>query len=176
MRSAVELRRAFERRELSPVELIDQVENELGAFVTLALDEARAQAKMAEQAYARHEARPLEGLTLAVKDLYDTAGLRTTYGSKIFSGHVPARDAAVVKRAKDAGAIVVGKTLTHEFAWGITSVNPHFPPCRNPYDPERVPGGSSGGSAVALATGAAALALGAGPGGPGRRPPGLPGG
>jgi aspartyl-tRNA(Asn)/glutamyl-tRNA(Gln) amidotransferase subunit A len=165
MRSAVELRRAFERRELSPVELIDQVENELGAFVTLALDQARAQANEAEKAYARGQARPLEGLTLGVKDLYDTAGLRTTYGSKIFSGHVPARDAAAVKQAKDAGAIVVGKTLTHEFAWGITSVNPHFPPCRNPHDPDRVPGGSSGGSAVALATGAVALALGTDTGG-----------
>jgi aspartyl-tRNA(Asn)/glutamyl-tRNA(Gln) amidotransferase subunit A len=165
MQSAVELRHAFERRERSPVELIDQVENKLGAFVTLDLEGAREQARAAEKAYARGEARPLEGLTLGVKDLYDTAGMRTTYGSKIFSGHVPAVDAAAVKRATDAGAIVVGKTLTHEFAWGITSVNPHFPPCRNPYDPERVPGGSSGGSAVALATGAVALALGTDTGG-----------
>ena len=167
MLSAVELRAAFLKRELSPVELIDEAENhsELGAFVTLNLDAARKQAKQAEKAYARNEARPLEGLTLAVKDLYDTAGVRTTYGSKIFSGHVPARDAAAVQRAQDAGAIVVGKTLTHEFAWGITSINPHFPPCRNPYDRERVPGGSSGGSAVALATGAVALALGTDTGG-----------
>ena len=167
MLSAVELRRAFAARELSPVELIDKAAEhaELGAFVTLTLDDARAQARAAEHAYARDEARPLEGLTLAVKDLYDTAGVRTTYGSRIFSDHVPEADAALVRRAKEAGAIVVGKTLTHEFAWGITSVNPHFPPCRNPYDPERVPGGSSGGSAVALATGAAALALGTDTGG-----------
>ena len=127
--------------------------------------QAREQARAAERAYARGEARPLEGLTLAVKDLYDTAGVRTTYGSRIFADHVPDADAELVRRAKQAGAIVVGKTLTHEFAWGITSVNPHFPPCRNPYDPERVPGGSSGGSAVALATGAAALALGTDTGG-----------
>jgi aspartyl-tRNA(Asn)/glutamyl-tRNA(Gln) amidotransferase subunit A len=165
--NAVELKAAFAKRELSPVELIDKAAEhaELGAFVTLTLEDARAQARAAERAYARGEARPLEGLTLAVKDLYDTAGVRTTYGSRIFADHVPEADAALVRLAKQAGAIVVGKTLTHEFAWGITSVNPHFPPCRNPYDPERVPGGSSGGSAVALATGAAALALGTDTGG-----------
>src|SRR3954453_3538960 len=135
MHSAVELRAAFVKRELSPVELIDQVETtrpELGAFVTLSLDEARAQAHAAEREYARGEARPLSGLTLAVKDLYDTAGVRTTYGSGVFARHVPAADAPAVRKAVEAGAIVVGKTLTHEFAWGITSQNAHFPPCRNP--------------------------------------------
>ncbi|HET6548219.1 MAG TPA: amidase [Solirubrobacter sp.] len=164
---AVEMRAAFTARELSPVEVVEAAaENgEYGAFVTLTLDAAREGARAAERAYARGEARPLEGLPLAVKDLYDTAGVRTTYGSKIFAGHVPAADAAAVRAATDAGAIVVGKTLTHEFAWGITSVNPHFPPCRNPYDAQRVPGGSSGGSAVALATGGAALALGTDTGG-----------
>src|SRR4051794_22897566 len=167
MDSAVELRAKFLRRELSPVELIDQAATrpELGAFITLDLDEARAQAKAADRAYKRGDARPLEGLTLGVKDLFDTAGLRTTYGSRIFSGHVPARDAWAVKRAKDAGAIVVGKTVTHEFAWGITTVNPHFELVRNPHGPDRVPGGSSGGSAVALATGQVALALGTDTGG-----------
>ena len=165
--TAVELRAAFAARELSPVETIDAAaeHGELGAFITLTLDAAREQARAAERAYARGEARPLEGLTLAVKDLFDTEGVRTTYGSSIYADHVPDADAELVRRAKEAGAIVVGKTLTHEFAWGITSVNPHYPPCRNPYDPERVPGGSSGGSAVALATGAAALALGTDTGG-----------
>jgi aspartyl-tRNA(Asn)/glutamyl-tRNA(Gln) amidotransferase subunit A len=165
--TAVELRAAFAARELSPMETIDAAaeHGDLGAFITLTLDEAREQARAAERAYARGEARPLEGLTLAVKDLFDTAGIRTTYGSKIYADHVPDADAELVRRAKHAGAIVVGKTLTHEFAWGITSVNPHYPPCRNPYDRERVPGGSSGGSAVALATGAAALALGTDTGG-----------
>ena len=165
--TAVELRAAFAARELSPVETIDAAAEraELGAFITLTLDRgARAGARGRARVRAR-EARPLEGLTLAVKDLFDTAGVRTTYGSKIYADHVPDADAALVRRAKEAGAIVVGKTLTHEFAWGITSVNPHYPPCRNPYDPERVPGGSSGGSAVALATGAAALALGTDTGG-----------
>jgi aspartyl-tRNA(Asn)/glutamyl-tRNA(Gln) amidotransferase subunit A len=165
--TAVELRAAFAARELSPVEAVEAATEhpELGAFVTLTLETAREQAKQAERAYKDGTARPLEGLPLAVKDLFDTAGVRTSYGSRIFAGHVPQADAAAVRRAKDAGAIVVGKTLTHEFAWGITSVNPHFPPCRNPWDPERVPGGSSGGSAVALATGAAALALGTDTGG-----------
>ena len=162
MKTAVELRAAFAARELSPVEIIDAAAEhaELGAFVTLTLERAREEAKRAERAYADGTARPLEGLTLAVKDLYDTEGVETTYGSKIFKGHVPKADAYAVQRARDAGAIVVGKTLTHEFAWGITSNNPHFAPCRNPWDPERIPGGSSGGSAVALATGGAALALG----------------
>jgi len=166
MISATELRAAFAARDLSPVEVVDAIgDDEFGAFITLTLESAREEAKAAERAYARGEARPLEGLTLAVKDLYDTAGVRTTYGSSIFSGHVPSTDAAAVRMARAAGAILVGKTLTHEFAWGITSVNPHFPPCRNPHDVERVPGGSSGGSAVALATGQAALALGTDTGG-----------
>jgi aspartyl-tRNA(Asn)/glutamyl-tRNA(Gln) amidotransferase subunit A len=165
--TAVELRAAFAARELSPVEIVDAAAEraELGAFVTLTLERAREEAKRAEQAYADGTARPLEGLTLAVKDLFDTEGVETTYGSRIYKGHVPQADAHAVKRARDAGAIVVGKTLTHEFAWGITSNNPHFPPCCNPWDAERIPGGSSGGSAVALATGAAALALGTDTGG-----------
>ena len=167
MLNAVSLREAFRRRELSPVEVVDAFEPlpEYGAFVTLTLERARAEAAQAERAYRDGSARPLEGLTLAVKDLFDTAGVRTSYGSKIFADHVPSADAALVRRAREAGAIVIGKTLTHEFAWGITSVNPHFPPCRNPHDPERVAGGSSGGSAVALALGQAALALGTDTGG-----------
>ena len=170
MKTAIELKAAFAARELSPVELLDDVTDEFGAFITLTLETAREEAKRAEQAYKDGTARPLEGLTLAVKDLFDTAGVRTTYGSKIFGGHVPKADAEAVRRAKDAGAIVIGKTLTHEFAWGITSTNPHFETCRNPWDPTRVPGGSSGGSGVALATGAAALALGTDTGGSVRIP------
>jgi aspartyl-tRNA(Asn)/glutamyl-tRNA(Gln) amidotransferase subunit A len=167
VKTAVELRAAFAARELSPVEIVDAAADhaELGAFVTLTLERAREEAVAAEKAYRDGTARPLEGLTLAVKDLYDTEGVETSYGSRIFKGHVPKADAHAVKRARDAGAIVVGKTLTHEFAWGITSNNPHFPPCRNPWDPERIPGGSSGGSAVAVATGGAALALGSDTGG-----------
>jgi aspartyl-tRNA(Asn)/glutamyl-tRNA(Gln) amidotransferase subunit A len=163
--SASELLQAFRARERSPLEELDAVGPDGGAFVTLLLERAREEARAAERAYARGEARPLEGLTLAVKDIFDTAGVRTTFGSKIFADHVPSTDAEAVRRARAAGAIVVGKTLTHEFAWGITSVNPHFPPCPNPFDPERVAGGSSGGSAAALARGMAALALGTDTGG-----------
>ena len=165
MKTAIELREAFAARELSPVEVIDAITDDYGAFITLTLDAAREQARQAERAYADGTARPLEGLPLAAKDLFDTAGVTTTYGSAIYRDHVPVADAEAVRRAKAAGAILVGKTLTHEFAWGITSVNPHFPPCRNPWDPERVAGGSSGGSAVALAAGSAALALGTDTGG-----------
>jgi aspartyl-tRNA(Asn)/glutamyl-tRNA(Gln) amidotransferase subunit A len=170
--SASELRTRYRARELSPVEVLDDVaqriaarEPELNAFITLTLDDAREQAIEAERAYGRDAAGELEGIPLAIKDLFDTAGVRTTYGSKIFAGHVPDEDAEAVRLVKQAGAIVVGKTLTHEFAWGITSDNPHFGPARNPYDPERVPGGSSGGSGVALATGMCALALGSDTGG-----------
>jgi aspartyl-tRNA(Asn)/glutamyl-tRNA(Gln) amidotransferase subunit A len=107
----------------------------------------------------------LDGLPLGVKDLYDTADLRTTYGSVLFADHVPARDAEAVRRARAEGAIVVGKTQTHEFAWGISSVNRGMGTARNPWDPTRISGGSSGGSAVALAAGLVPLALGTDTGG-----------
>jgi aspartyl-tRNA(Asn)/glutamyl-tRNA(Gln) amidotransferase subunit A len=170
--SASELRARFEARELSPVEVLDDVakriaerEPELNAFITLTLDTARESAAAAERAYADGTAGPLAGITVGVKDLFDTAGVRTTYGSKIFAGHVPDADADAVRLVKRAGGVLVGKTLTHEFAWGITSANPHFGPARNPHDPERVPGGSSGGSGAALAAGMCALALGSDTGG-----------
>jgi aspartyl-tRNA(Asn)/glutamyl-tRNA(Gln) amidotransferase subunit A len=170
--SALELRARYASRALSPVEVLDAVEAriaerepELNAFITLTLDGAREQARAAERAYADGTAGPLAGIPLAVKDLFDTAGVRTTYGSRIFADHVPAADAEAVRIVREAGAVIVGKTLTHEFAWGITSANPHFGPCRNPHDRERVPGGSSGGSGAALAAGMCALALGSDTGG-----------
>ena len=169
---ALELRARFAARELSPVEALDAVaeriaerEPRLNAFITLTLDSARDEALAAERAYADGTAGPLAGIPTGVKDLFDTAGVRTTYGSRIFAGHVPDTDADAVRQLRAAGAVIVGKTLTHEFAWGITSANPHFGPCRNPYDPERVPGGSSGGSGAALAAGMCALALGSDTGG-----------
>jgi aspartyl-tRNA(Asn)/glutamyl-tRNA(Gln) amidotransferase subunit A len=144
---------------------IAEREPEVNAFITLALDAARADAAHAEREYARGDARPLAGIPIAVKDIFDTAGLRTTYGSSIFAEHVPGRDATAVRRLREAGGIVLGKTLTHEFAWGITSDNPHYGPCRNPHAPDRVPGGSSGGSAACVAYGGAPLALGSDTGG-----------
>jgi aspartyl-tRNA(Asn)/glutamyl-tRNA(Gln) amidotransferase subunit A len=171
--SALELLDAYRRRTLSPVEVIEalaarieELDPALGAFTTLCLDRARAEATRAEAQYARGEAAgPLAGLPLGVKDLFDTAGIRTTYGSPMFSDHVPAADAEAVRRARSAGAILLGKTQTHEFAWGITSVNELMGTSRNPWAPDRMSGGSSGGSAVALATGMVPLALGSDTGG-----------
>jgi aspartyl-tRNA(Asn)/glutamyl-tRNA(Gln) amidotransferase subunit A len=100
------------------------------------------------------------GPTLAVKDLFDTAGVRTTYGSKVFAGHVPDRTAGAVERLVGSGYQMVGKANLHEFAWGITSENPHYGTVPNPVAPGRVAGGSSGGSAAALAAGLAEAALG----------------
>ncbi len=103
---------------------------------------------------------PLAGKKLLVKDLFDTAGIRTTYGSKIYADHVPDRTAPAVQRLVDAGAVLVGKANLHEFAWGVTSQNPWFGTVRNPLRPGRTAGGSSGGNAAALAAGMCDLGLG----------------
>lgn len=171
-RSALELRAGYLAREFTPAEVVEALaarvaerDPVVNAFTTLALDTACEEAARAGEAYARGDAGPLAGVPVAVKDLIDTAGLRTTYGSAIHADHVPAADADVVARVRAAGAVVIGKTTTHEFAWGITSDNPHQGPCRNPWDSSRVAGGSSGGSAAALACGDAPLALGSDTGG-----------
>jgi aspartyl-tRNA(Asn)/glutamyl-tRNA(Gln) amidotransferase subunit A len=103
---------------------------------------------------------PLSGKTLLVKDLFDTAGIRTTYGSKIYEEHVPDRTAPAVQALVDAGAVVVGKANLHEFAWGVTSQNPWYGTVKNPLHPGRTTGGSSGGNAAALAAGLCELGLG----------------
>lgn len=103
---------------------------------------------------------PLSGRTLGVKDLFDTAGVRTTYGSKLYEHHVPERDAAAVRRLTDAGAIVVGKTHLPEFAWCVVGTNQWYGTCHNPAQPGRTTGGSSSGSGAALAAGLCDLALG----------------
>jgi len=111
------------------------------------------------------ELEPGEGIRLAVKDLFDTAGVRTTYGSAVFADHVPGTTAEAVRRLEAAGYTCVGKTNLHEFAYGITSENPHFGTVPNPIAPGRIAGGSSGGSAAALAAGLADAALGTDSGG-----------
>jgi aspartyl-tRNA(Asn)/glutamyl-tRNA(Gln) amidotransferase subunit A len=116
---------------------------------------------------------PLYGIPIAVKDLYDTKGIRTTGGSKFFAENIPEEDAFVVQKIKKAGAYIIGKTNTHEIALGVTNNNPHFGACRNPWDITRTPGGSSGGSAVAVATGMAMAALGTDTGGSIRIPAAL---
>jgi aspartyl-tRNA(Asn)/glutamyl-tRNA(Gln) amidotransferase subunit A len=171
--SAQDLLAAFRARDASPVEALDAVaeqiaavDGELGAFTTLCLDRARVEAVAAEREYAaRDGTRPLAGVPFAVKDLFDSEGVRTTYGSPMFGDHVPDADAEAVRRARAAGAVLVGKTQTHEFAWGITSVNTLLGTSRNPWDTGRISGGSSGGSAVALASHQVPLALGSDTGG-----------
>ena len=116
---------------------------------------------------------PLYGIPVAVKDLYDTSGIRTTAGSKFFADNIPQVDAFVVQKIRNAGAQIIGKTNTHEIALGVTNNNPHFGACRNPWDITRTPGGSSGGSAVAVATGMAMAALGTDTGGSIRIPASL---
>jgi len=167
-----ELLAAYASRRLSPVEIveavaarIDAVDGPLGGFVALCLDRAREEARSAEALWGSGEARPLEGIPFGVKDLFDTEGVRTAYGSAMFASHVPDRDAEAVRRARAAGAILVGKTQTHEFAWGITSVNARMGSARNPWARDRVSGGSSGGSAVVLAADEVPLALGSDTGG-----------
>jgi aspartyl-tRNA(Asn)/glutamyl-tRNA(Gln) amidotransferase subunit A len=171
--TAGELLAAYRARSLSPLEVVDalgaRIEEHgpaLGAFTTVCLERARTEAAAAERAYVRGEAAgALAGVPIAVKDLFDTAQVRTTYGSPMFAGNVPQADAVAVARARQAGAIVIGKTQMHEFAWGITSVNRLMGTSRNPWSLEHVAGGSSGGSAVALAASLAPLALGSDTGG-----------
>ena len=149
---------------------IAKLDPELKAFITVcpAADEPhrRAQRRGAS-------AGTLDGVPVAVKDLVDTAGIRTTAGSSFFSGRVPTEDAFVVQRLRQAGAFIIGKTNTHEIALGVTGDNPHYGTARNPWDRSRIPGGSSSGSAIAVATGMAAAALGTDTGGSIRVPAAL---
>ena len=176
--SAVEQRRLLGAGEVSVVEVvtahlerIEEVNPSLNAIVTLVPERALAEAARADDAKVRGEAPgPLHGLPIAIKDLVDTAGIRTTYGSPIYRDHVPAEDAPLVRRLRAAGAIVVGKTNTPEFGAGSQTFNPVFGVTRNPYDLTLTPGGSSGGAAAAVATGMLPLADGSDLGGSLRNP------
>ena len=169
---AAELARRYRDRSLSPVEVtralldrIGRLDPVLGAFVHVAAVRALDDARHSEAAVAAGRPRgPLEGVPVVLKDLLDASDMPTAAGSRVI-GRLPARDAAVVARLRAAGAVLLGKVGLHELAFGVTGVNPHFPPCRNPWDRERVPGGSSSGSAVALAAGLAPLAIGTDTGG-----------
>jgi len=133
---------------------ITRHDRELGAFITLTADSALDEAKRADAELANGVDRgPLHGIPIALKDLYDTAGLRTTGGSRIFGDRVPERDSAVVEKLRAAGTVFLGKLNLHEWALGVTNQNPHFGPASNPWDTSRIPGGSSGGSAIAVASG-----------------------
>ena len=159
------------RRSLAAIEESQAV---LNAFVTVDHDGALAAAERARDELARGVDRgPLHGIPVAVKDLVDTAGLVTTMGSRHFAGHVPDADAEVVTRLREAGAVLVGKTTTHEFAYGPTGDRAANGPCANPYDPRRMAGGSSAGSAAAVAAGLVPLAIGTDTGGSVRIPAAL---
>jgi len=167
-KTARELAALIKSRAVSPVEVLDahlaviaRLNPKLNAIVTLAAEAARVSARAAEDAVIRGEALgPLHGLPIGVKDVTVTAGIRTTFGSPLYKDHVPQEDAEVVRRLKVAGAIVLAKTNTPEFATGANTVNSVFGATRNPWNPKLSPAGSSGGSAVAVATGMLPIAQG----------------
>lgn len=143
------------------LDAVDRWNRDVNAMITVDRAGAMASAQAADRATSDgHSPGLLHGVPVVIKDNIDTAGLRTTYGSGFFREHVPATDAFVVERLRRAGAVIVGKANLHEFAFGIRSTNPVVGQCRNPWDTGRIPGGSSGGSAVALVTGMADMALG----------------
>jgi aspartyl-tRNA(Asn)/glutamyl-tRNA(Gln) amidotransferase subunit A len=175
----VETARALRRRKVSPLELVDaysrgiEQASGLRPFITLPGERARQEARRAGRRLARGESGPLLGVPIAIKDLFATRGMRTTAGSRILKDWVPSRDAAVVGRLRAAGAIIFGKTNLHEFAYGVSNANPWWGTARNPHDPARSPGGSSGGSAIAVVAGLCAGALGSDTGGSIRVPASL---
>jgi aspartyl-tRNA(Asn)/glutamyl-tRNA(Gln) amidotransferase subunit A len=159
--------------EVSSVELareslraIHREQPRLNAFITITEDLALEQARRADDELARGIDRgPLHGIPYALKDVFATRGIRTTCGSKLFFDFVPDYDCAVYERLTEAGAVLMGKTGLHELAYGVTNNNPHFGPVRNPRDPERIPGGSSGGSGAAVAAEMVFFAMGTDTGG-----------
>ena len=163
-----DLSRKIAAGELSPVEVtdahlarIDALNPAVNAFTTVAHERASAEAKLAEEEVATGKVRgPLHGVPIGVKDIIDTAGVRTTQGSSFYRDNVPAQDAECVRRLRDAGAVMIGKCNTAEFAAESATKNPHHGACRNPWDLTRVPAGSSGGSGAAVAARMAPSALG----------------
>ncbi len=178
MHEAATLLRA---REISSVDLahasisrIEALDPTLVAFITRTFESALADAKRADFDLARGVDRgPFQGIPVALKDLYDASGVATTAGSRIFADNVPQADSAVTARFRHGGAVLLGKTNLHEWAFGVTNQNPHFGHAKNPWDTTRIPGGSSGGSAIAVATGMCAVSPGSDTGGSIRIPASL---
>jgi aspartyl-tRNA(Asn)/glutamyl-tRNA(Gln) amidotransferase subunit A len=163
-----ELAPLLRAKTLSPLDLtracLERIEKrnpDLNAFITVSAESALAQARAAEAEMARGEWRgPLHGVPIALKDLIDTAGIRTTAASALFADRTPTEDADVVRRLRQAGAVILGKNNLHEFAYGGSSLVSHFGDVHNPWDVGRIAGGSSGGSAAAVAAGLCYAAIG----------------
>ena len=176
--TAAEAARAIATREISPVELtgallerIDRLDPKLNVFIRLDADAAMDAAKAAEAEIAAGRLRgPLHGVPVGIKDIIDVAGLPTTCHSKVLIDNVAAADAVCVSRLRGAGAIVLGKLSTHEFAIGGPSFDLPWPPARNPWNPDHHPGGSSSGSGAGVAAGLFPMALGSDTGGSVRNP------
>ena len=168
LRSIAEVSALIRRREVSPVELVqeclacvERLNPTLNAFITVMAESALAAAAQAEKEIQSGSWRgPLHGIPIGLKDLIDTAGVRTTAASAVFENRVPTEDADVVKRLKAAGAIIIGKQNLHEFAYGGSSLVSHFGPVRNPVNPEFIAGGSSGGSVAAVGSAMCYAAIG----------------
>jgi aspartyl-tRNA(Asn)/glutamyl-tRNA(Gln) amidotransferase subunit A len=179
--SLVEAAELIRQQAISPLELtqaclkrIERLDAKLISFITVNAEQVLEQARQAGQELIRGQAvGVLHGLPLALKDLFETEGVRTTAGSLFYAKYIPSEDAAVVRKLRQAGALLLGKTNMHEIALGVTSVNPHYGACRNPWALEHVAGGSSGGSAAALAARFCPGALGTDTGGSIRVPAAL---
>jgi aspartyl-tRNA(Asn)/glutamyl-tRNA(Gln) amidotransferase subunit A len=172
-----ELGARYRTRELSPVEVtqallarIEKLDPTLHAFVTLTADRALADARAAEEALRRGDARPLLGIPVAHKDIYLTKGIRTTGGSALLADWVPDQESTCGRRWQEAGTVLLGKLITHEFAMGLQFPGHRFEPARNPWNPAHIPGGSSSGSGAALAAGLVYGATGSDTGGSIRGP------
>lgn len=175
--SALEQARLVRERKVSPVELADlylerihRLNDRLGAYLTVADDFARAAARRAEEALGRADLPPFHGVPISIKDLNDTAGIRTTWGTRAWANRVPDRDDEVVARLKTAGFVILGKTVTPEFGPVNISEPPGYPPGRNPWNPDLACGGSSGGAAAGLVAGLCPVSQGSDGGGSIRNP------
>ena len=175
--TVAELAGLYRARKLSPVEYatdclrrIDRLDTTLHSYVTVTPERALADARAAEAALRRGDAGPLCGVPIAYKDLYATRGILTTAGSALLADWVPEADSACVRRLQDAGMVMLGKLITHEFAFGIQFPGHRFPAARNPWNVDHIPGGSSSGSGAALAAGLTVGALGSDTGGSIRGP------
>jgi aspartyl-tRNA(Asn)/glutamyl-tRNA(Gln) amidotransferase subunit A len=170
LKTATELARLLARREVGAVEVtrafldrIERLDPRVNSYITVTAEAALREARRLDQ--RRGTRGPLHGLPLAFKDLCATKGVRTTAGSRILTDWVPHADATVVERCRAAGAVLLGKLNMHELAYGVTTNNPHFGPTRNPWDLERIPGGSSGGAGAAVAASLCVAAVGSDTGG-----------